>query len=533
MDATEAQAAQNASGLSCCSLHNALTQALQKADAFTDFRMLDANKDGAIDMITFVHSGYAAEWGGANYKQRIWSHKWSLANTFVSNENVTVSSYHISPAMWGTAGTSLGHIAVIAHELGHFIGGLPDLYDTDQNGSGLGSFSLMANSWGFDNTQNNPPLMDAWSRSRLGWCNPIEITASGTYRARAMAVACNSYKITQGYPAGEYLLIENRQPLSYDRAMPGGGIAIYHIDENALSFSEQGWPGQAGWPYNGNHYHVALVQADGLWQLESTTQRGDAGDLYVVGGKTVLSPFTNPNTNMYQDGSAFASTGITINVTSAPGEYMSFTVSMPGSVAVPPTSTSASTTTALAAPTPTTTRTTTTFAPQVSSSTSSGAASRTSGMVASTTLASTPTSTSKPAPTATAVPAPMFISSVSFKQVRVGTTTNFQGSATVKVVTKAGKSVPGAVVTGRFVRAATKPAIYDDQSSTTRTTTGTMYGVGSLLSKVFGTQTASQLWFCVTGVAKAGFAYTPALNAITCINAATTKSATTALLYKA
>jgi hypothetical protein len=55
--------------------------------------------------------------------------------------------------------------------------GLPDLYDVDGPGygQGLGSFSLLGNSWGFDGSQRYPPLMDAWSKSRLGWVVPTVV----------------------------------------------------------------------------------------------------------------------------------------------------------------------------------------------------------------------------------------------------------------------------------------------------------------------------------------------------------------------
>lgn len=84
----------------------------------------------------------------------------------------------------------------------------------------------------------------------------------------------------------------------------------------------------AGWPTNGNHYRVALLQADGLYQLESvyTGIPGDAGDLYGIGGPAVtLSSSTVPNTNTYQNG-IVTTTGISITVTSAPGLAMTFHV---------------------------------------------------------------------------------------------------------------------------------------------------------------------------------------------------------------
>lgn len=102
--------------------------------------------------------------------------------------------------MWGTSGTERGRVGVIAHELGHFIGSLNDLYDTDGPGygSGVGSFSLMANAWGFDASQNNPPLMDCWSRSRLGWVVPTTVSTPGEYEVLAASrQGARCFKVTK------------------------------------------------------------------------------------------------------------------------------------------------------------------------------------------------------------------------------------------------------------------------------------------------------------------------------------------------
>ena len=222
----------------------------------------------------FVHSGYAAEIGGTDItgraiSQRIWSHQAALVTPFVSAKTgKSVHAYTISSAMWGTSGSSVARVGVFTHELMHQFG-LPDLYDTDSErlgvGVGLGNWCLMSSSWGWDSTQNYPPLMSAWARAKMGWANPTVISTPGSYAAQAGSTV---YKITQGFREGEYLLIEARQSAGFDSQVPQGGLAVYHVDEKTETFDTQGAPpGVNGWPWN--HYRVALVQADGKFYFSS------------------------------------------------------------------------------------------------------------------------------------------------------------------------------------------------------------------------------------------------------------------------
>eukprot|EP00591_Stephanopyxis_turris_P009233 CAMPEP_0195511396 /NCGR_PEP_ID=MMETSP0794_2-20130614/3726_1 /TAXON_ID=515487 /ORGANISM="Stephanopyxis turris, Strain CCMP 815" /LENGTH=558 /DNA_ID=CAMNT_0040638981 /DNA_START=362 /DNA_END=2038 /DNA_ORIENTATION=+ len=334
---TEAEYANGNSG-SGYMLIEALHSALDQIDNDTSFSFkdFDADNDGKIDAITFIHSGYGAEWNGKDcYDQdssnRIWSHHWRMPWNFhwYSSEHILVDEYHINPALWDVCGNKIGRIGVIAHEIGHFLG-LKDLYD-GIGGNGIGSYGLMGNPWGFDESQYYPPPMDPYSKSKLGWISPIVLNITGTYSIEASGLKDQVYRIDQGFPSNEYLLIENRQPIDFDKHLPQGGLAIWHIDET-VPYHSEGYPGQDKWPCNGNHYHVALLQADGEYNLERGLGFGDSGDIWHAGAGAELRPSINPaigpfpNTDSYQGGELLQ-TGIKIFNISNSGLVMTFSVS--------------------------------------------------------------------------------------------------------------------------------------------------------------------------------------------------------------
>ncbi len=155
---------------------------------------------------------------------------------------------------------------------------------------------------------------------------------------------------------GEYLLIENRQPVrrftdiantelepGFEVGMPYGGLAIWHIDEAAAVNTNEGYPGQTSssgyeWPWNGNHLGVALLQADGNFDLEANVNGSDGYDLFrapdptaqpqsvedpVLSDYSVLNDFTSPNTKKYLWG-CVAPTYNSISKISPAGNHMSF-----------------------------------------------------------------------------------------------------------------------------------------------------------------------------------------------------------------
>ena len=177
-----------------------------------------------------------------------------------------------------------------------------DRYDTDGSSSGAGSWELMANSWGFDGSQHYPPHFSASSKISLGWMTSRTIVTPGQYMLHQAEERPECWRIDRGYPAGEYLLIENRQPYGFDEDMPQGGLCIWHVDEAKAGNDDEGHPQQAGWPGNNRHYRLALLQADGRFDLERDGNRGDGADAWRAGGADRLDDSTLPNLSGYQGG---------------------------------------------------------------------------------------------------------------------------------------------------------------------------------------------------------------------------------------
>ena len=313
-----------------------LRQALAAVDAQVDFAQFDGDGNGIVDFALFLHS----ERDGACLtatNNHIWAHR-SSGLGYTTNDpspaggNVVVSDYIIQSAVGGSSGcdsTQVMAIGTAAHESGHAFG-LPDLYDTSNQGEGIGEWGLMGSgNWA---TQGSPAHMEAWSRNELGWITVVPLTASGTYALGPTAIGDTTYLITptRTNPRGESFLLENRQGVLSDSAVIrvhcdesglsfpancGGGLAIWHID----GIKTLGFAVNAGTPQG-----VLLTQADGLGQLQSGANRGDAGDLYPgTGQNTVLSHVSTPAVVMNSDG-AFAGFVVDSIRQMVPGGAMSF-----------------------------------------------------------------------------------------------------------------------------------------------------------------------------------------------------------------
>ena len=159
--------------------------AIEAADPFIDYSAYDSDGDGVVEpnelSIVVIVAGYERSYSADS--PAVWGHRWSMwAVGYPSVDGKTIRDY----AQFGEShGTHMATIGIMAHELGHLLLSLPDLYDTNNsNGSseGIGGFGLMgAGSWAAATgtyAGSSPTHLSAWSKEYIAWGIVTTISAT-------------------------------------------------------------------------------------------------------------------------------------------------------------------------------------------------------------------------------------------------------------------------------------------------------------------------------------------------------------------
>ena len=258
---------------------------LPALDPVIDYSQYDGDNNGTVDAVVFIRSGNGEEdsqnpndiWsfaltyppgGGLGPYDGVYIERWNT-----SPETRPLRDPNYPPAFLGV--DTLNKIRVFVHELGHSIGGLPDLYDYDSK--------LDMATYTTPNDDNDHPLVDwcvmgyygyglmaigsetpshfcGWSKKELGWIEPVVL--QGTYNDLVIynIETTNDSSLYQLYldPTGaEYFLLEYRNPhsagkfdkldsdfscylwpnLSFGSDTLDRGLLITHVDD-ALSWND-------------------------------------------------------------------------------------------------------------------------------------------------------------------------------------------------------------------------------------------------------------------------------------------------------
>lgn len=221
-------------------VYRLVTDAVILADASVDFSQYDNDGDGVVDHVAVVHAGQGQE--SSTNTNTIWSHRWAVLDADTSapgNQELIVDGVQV---YWYTMQSEYSPMGVFAHEFGHDLG-LIDLYDTEDDSKGIGSWGLMGEgAWLGTPAGSEPSHPCAWSKIELGWVIPFEVLApleAETIPDVETFPVIYKLPIAETLAGDEYFLIENRQRIGFDSALPGDGILIWHVDESVDSNDDQ------------------------------------------------------------------------------------------------------------------------------------------------------------------------------------------------------------------------------------------------------------------------------------------------------
>lgn len=233
-----------------------------------NFAQYDYDNDGKVDLVYVIYAGYAEAQGGL--PNTIWPHAWDIAygQKSLKLDGKSIRNYACSSELRLNSGTELDGIGSFCHEFSHCLG-LPDLYDSkNQGGYGLGDWDIM-DSGCYNNDSRTPPSYSALERYSLSWLIPEFLeTPQNKATLENLSTSNKAYFIKSDTNKDEFYTLENRQPVGWDKHLPGHGLIITHIN-----YKPSIWVNNTVNTPKGKE-RVQIVPADNI--LSSKTSKADA-----------------------------------------------------------------------------------------------------------------------------------------------------------------------------------------------------------------------------------------------------------------
>ncbi|MDE5551900.1 MAG: M6 family metalloprotease domain-containing protein, partial [Muribaculaceae bacterium] len=212
----------------------AVEEAIMAIKDQVNFADYDSNGDGYVDFVYMFYAGKGATTGGGRYTT-IWPHAFTLTSGLgapIELNGVKIDRYACSAELG--ANNRLSGIGTFCHEFGHVLG-LPDIYDTANNGSARANFTAgpftCMDAGNYNNDEHTPPFFSSYEQYALEWMLPKTVTGGGHFTMLPLGARKFAYKFETSNPQ-EYFLMEARDKNSLDYYLPCHGLAVWHIDFN-------------------------------------------------------------------------------------------------------------------------------------------------------------------------------------------------------------------------------------------------------------------------------------------------------------
>ena len=215
-----------------------VAEACKLAAKEVDYDNYDWDGDGEVEQVVVLFAGQGEHC--CEDAATIWPHEYLLEDSDYGRtlrlDGVTISTYACCSEL-GLDGHIDG-IGTLCHEFSHCLG-IPDMYDTEDNGCfGMSCWDIM--DYGCYNGNGFTPCSyTSYERMICGWKQPVTLTNERKVSdMQPMSDGGNTYIIYNRNSPNEYYLLENRQQVGWDRALPGSGLLVLHVDEDEEAWME-------------------------------------------------------------------------------------------------------------------------------------------------------------------------------------------------------------------------------------------------------------------------------------------------------
>ena len=274
----------------------------QIKDQVTDWRQYDWDSDGYVDQVYVIYAGNGEADGGAD--TTIWPHAWSLSYSGIGavtvGENLKVDSYACGSELDGS--NKIDGIGTMCHEFSHCLG-YPDFYDTDYSGGqGMSDWDLM-DSGSYNGDGYCPAGYTGYERWMAGWKEPIELNMgeASIENMKGLQDGGEFYIMYNDGHTNEYYMLENRTKSGWDKALPGSGLLIIHVDYDATIWA---WNQPNDDP---NHQRMTWIPSDGSYNFTdyggNKYPTGLSKDPYpnATSGNNTFDDTSSPAANLYNN----------------------------------------------------------------------------------------------------------------------------------------------------------------------------------------------------------------------------------------
>lgn len=255
-------------------------------DQVTDWKQYDWDGDGLVEEVFVLYAGH----GQAKYPQDpdlVWPHK-SAIDPMTVADGVKVSVYACSSELGATE--AIDGIGAFCHEFSHCMG-LKDHYDINGRGYGTGFWDIMCFGC-YNGNSFLPAEYNSYEKMFCGWKEPIVLNAEPQKieGMKALAAGGDTYIFYNDGNENEYYMLENRQKIGWDAALPGEGLIVLHVD-----YSKGAWEDNQV-NYNAARQRMTVIPADNTL---GSTDEDKAGDAWPYQGNNSLTNYSRPACTVY------------------------------------------------------------------------------------------------------------------------------------------------------------------------------------------------------------------------------------------